>query len=536
MLRLPTPLRLALGIALLPALAHAQWDPSNGQWGKDDPDAIRVMTWNVKDALCSSNPKVEGSNNWHAVARVVAAMNPDVLLLQECGDNNGNGTGGSLDSASTLTAVMGRFINGGTDSWLGGSVTAYVKKYRPSCALDFVYVSTNNDGFNRNVILSRFPFQDLNGDTRSVLSDIPNVSSSGTYAVGGDGGIRGFMFVELDLPDGTYAGDLVVGNGHLKAGGSSSDHNQRIAAASNVAYYVDYLFNGGGTNTPDPNNKISDSPQATSVLDDDTAVILGGDWNEDELTNGQKGPAEWLTRAQFTGGTDGTDRDRSDMLWDPAVAWFTGSDNTLGGSKLDYLAHQDSIVDLGVRTVFHSNSTPLALMPAEISGYPSPNTVSSTASDHLPVIGDYSFEGPSCPPPTNYCVTSPNSSGFGARMGWIGSTSYGANDGSLQVTEAAFNVFGLFFYGALQDNVPFGDGVRCISTAGSGLTRLNPAALTSFVGDMTRPLDYQAFPMNAGAGQILPGSIWNFQFWYRDLAAGGAGFNVSDGLEVTFCL
>jgi hypothetical protein len=34
---------------------------------------------------------------------------------------------------------------------------------------------------------------------------------------------------------------------------------------------------------------------------------------------------------------------------------------------------------------------------------------------------------------------------------------------------------------------------------------------------------------------ITPGSTWTFQFWYRDLAAGGAGFNLSNELSATFC-
>ena len=40
--------------------------------------------------------------------------------------------------------------------------------------------------------------------------------------------------------------------------------------------------------------------------------------------------------------------------------------------------------------------------------------------------------------------------------------------------------------------------------------------------------------MSSGGGEILPGSTWNTQFWYRDPAFGGAGFNLSDGLGVTF--
>ena len=36
------------------------------------------------------------------------------------------------------------------------------------------------------------------------------------------------------------------------------------------------------------------------------------------------------------------------------------------------------------------------------------------------------------------------------------------------------------------------------------------------------------------ATQITAGSTWNFAAWFRDPAAGGAFFNLSDGLEVTF--
>ena len=33
---------------------------------------------------------------------------------------------------------------------------------------------------------------------------------------------------------------------------------------------------------------------------------------------------------------------------------------------------------------------------------------------------------------------------------------------------------------------------------------------------------------------IAPGTTWNFQAWFRDPAAGGSGFNLSNGLELTF--
>lgn len=296
--------RILVRLVGLPAVAMlvappagAQWNPPNGEWGKVDELDVRLMTWNVKDGLCSTNGKVEGQNNWCALARITAAFRPDVLLLQECGDNSGNGTGSGVDSVGVLTNVLSLFQLGGTDPYLGGTITSYVQKYAPGYSLPHACVSSNTDGYNRNVILSRFPFADLNGDARSALSDIPWVSGD-LYAPGGDGGLRGFAFAEIDLPDDDYAGDLVVGNAHLKAGSGSSDHDQRVEAAQNVAYVIDYWFNGAAAGAPDPRGKIADSPPATHVLGPETPVVIGGDWNEDELTNGTKGPAEWLCRAQ----------------------------------------------------------------------------------------------------------------------------------------------------------------------------------------------------------------------------------------------
>ena len=33
---------------------------------------------------------------------------------------------------------------------------------------------------------------------------------------------------------------------------------------------------------------------------------------------------------------------------------------------------------------------------------------------------------------------------------------------------------------------------------------------------------------------IVPGATWYFQSWFRDTPAGGAGFNLSNGLQVLF--
>lgn len=387
--------RFALGVCgvyLLAAGAVAQWNPSAQQWGKTDATDVRIMAYNILDHVCSTTAKTEGSNAWCALARIVAALKPDVLMLEEAGDNSGNGTGSGVDSVATLTTTLGLFLHGGSDPYLGGTVTAYVQKYAPDYDLPYIWVSSVTDGYNRNVIVSRFPFADLNGDTVSQRP-IPVTVNADLYAWGPPTGIRGFMFGEFDLPDATYTGDLVVGCAHLKAGGTASDRSDREREARNIAYYIDYLYNGGGTTTPDPRNKISDLPAATKILDADTPVVIGGDWNEDEATNGRKGPAEWLSQAEVAnsaGGMDGPDRDRSDMTYDNSVEPYSGSRVTQGSSKLDYLAWQDSIATLRRSFVFYSAALPSSWYPTEIVGFASGGgQVSVFASDHRPVVGDF---------------------------------------------------------------------------------------------------------------------------------------------------
>jgi endonuclease/exonuclease/phosphatase family metal-dependent hydrolase len=365
------------------------WDPSNGDWSKSDPDDVRVMTWNILDGICRTNSKVEGLNNWTALARAVAAMKPDVLILQEAGDNSGNGTGSGVDSVSQLETTVDLFFHGGTDPFLGGTVTAYVQAYDAGYDLTHVFVSTRTDGYNRNVLVSRFPFSDLNGDGESQYSDIAYLLAD-LYAPGGTGGIRGFMFAEMDLPDDPYRGDLVMGNAHLKAGGNSSDLADRLAAAKNVAYFIDYWYNGDDAGVPDPRTKILDSPAATTILTPETPVVIGGDWNEDELTNGRKGPADWLTQAEDAdpSGSDGTDRDRSDMTYDAATNPVNGSRDTRSSGKLDYIAWQDSIAAIRRAFIFNTSGMPSGWYPPEIEGFTIPSLLSNYASDHRPVIVD----------------------------------------------------------------------------------------------------------------------------------------------------
>lgn len=80
-----------------------------------------------------------------------------------------------------------------------------------------------------------------------------------------------------------------------------------------------------------------------------------------------------------------------------------------------------------------------------------------------------------------------------------------------------------------------GDGFLCIGVGSSGLFRLMPPLVLDSSGAATRVIDFGSAPTGVGAGQILPGSTWNFQMWHRDsTAGGGSGSNLTDAVSVTF--
>jgi hypothetical protein len=133
-----------------------------------------------------------------------------------------------------------------------------------------------------------------------------------------------------------------------------------------------------------------------------------------------------------------------------------------------------------------------------------------------------------CAPPTNYCVITPNSAGPGATIGSSGSTSIAANNFVLTASGCPANRFGLFIYGPNQASLPLGNGTRCV---GNPFFRLH-TAMTSGAGTVSFPVDYNHLP----PGQpITAGSNENFQFWFRDPAAGGGNSNLTNGLNATFC-
>ena len=355
--------RSCVVVFLCAMVVSSAWgfDPAGGDWGKDDARHIRVLTYNVKDGIgigvdtTPATPTTYGSQ-YDYLGRICAAMDPDVICLQEVDP--------SADLGDTEDVVQGW-----ADTYFGAGVLG-------------VYVSTMTDGYNRNVILSRYPFADLNGDVEATAAGVMVFTGPGGLPPGfTGGGIRGWAQAEIDLPDEVYKGDLFVGNSHMKSGSSSSDKADRLAAAQDIAWWINEALN----DAPPP--PYSEPPVP---LDEYTPVVLCGDFNEDEDYNSRYGPVAWLAGWTEDPG-DGTDREDSEMHIDTAVEPFSLARRTFRGEswKLDYVLVQDSIATVAVEFIFESDDAEShGVLPPELQGILQPSVASSFASDHYPVIVD----------------------------------------------------------------------------------------------------------------------------------------------------
>ena len=127
----------------------------------------------------------------------------------------------------------------------------------------------------------------------------------------------------------------------------------------------------------------------------------------------------------------------------------------------------------------------------------------------------------------NFCDTSRNSVGTGAIMSHAGTVSIRANDFALKCEYLPVDEFGLFFYGSTPTRVLLGGGFRCVG--GPKLFRLG-ILKSNQAGVAFYPVDNTGLP---SLGALLPGSVWQFQYWYRDKGI-AAGSCLSDGLQVMF--
>lgn len=126
----------------------------------------------------------------------------------------------------------------------------------------------------------------------------------------------------------------------------------------------------------------------------------------------------------------------------------------------------------------------------------------------------------------NFCTATANSGGGPAILSATGSASVAANDLVLRAQPVPGSSNGIFYLGPNATQVAFGNGWRCVagSTVRLGIATASGGALVRAVNNAVPP----------AAGLIVPGSTWHFQAWFRDAAAGGSNFNLSNGLRIPF--
>lgn len=144
------------------------------------------------------------------------------------------------------------------------------------------------------------------------------------------------------------------------------------------------------------------------------------------------------------------------------------------------------------------------------------------------------FSG-SCLAPETYCIGAPNSTGQGAILSSVGSTSRAISDFTLVVSQCPAHTSGIFCYGPARAQEPFRDGYMCVGAGTTGIFRVPPVTQVDD-GGLVLQLDLNLPRFSVGPGALAPGSTWNFQFWYRNAnGPGGTGSNLTNGLAVTFC-
>ena len=128
---------------------------------------------------------------------------------------------------------------------------------------------------------------------------------------------------------------------------------------------------------------------------------------------------------------------------------------------------------------------------------------------------------------TNYCTANPNSTGHSASISAQGLASVSAQTLSLEARNLPPGVNGLFFYGGSGSSAPFVDGTLCVR----GWVQRLPDVTANAAGVMTQT---DVFAVPAPVFPILAGATYYFQAVHRDPAAMQAGFNLTDGLMISF--
>ena len=131
-----------------------------------------------------------------------------------------------------------------------------------------------------------------------------------------------------------------------------------------------------------------------------------------------------------------------------------------------------------------------------------------------------------------YCTSSANSTGQAGLIHAYGVPEQTTGNVILVATQCPPSQVGIFFYGPNRANLPFADGTLCISPANGGIRRIQPPLRIDSAGSVAHHLtSAEISPWPGGTSSPL---VLDYQFWFRDTAAGNTGSNLTSAVEIEF--
>lgn len=144
--------------------------------------------------------------------------------------------------------------------------------------------------------------------------------------------------------------------------------------------------------------------------------------------------------------------------------------------------------------------------------------VSSTAAV-LGRVGALRSSSLTCTLGTTDCdPNTASSTGLSARLRLVGSSTAGANDLTMQVSQLPPGQFGIGLVGPNGGFVPPAGACFAELCIQSPIARLLPATLSDPQGEVSLQVDLTDIPAPVSA-PILPGETWHFQYWTRNPSA-----------------
>lgn len=135
------------------------------------------------------------------------------------------------------------------------------------------------------------------------------------------------------------------------------------------------------------------------------------------------------------------------------------------------------------------------------------------------------------------CQVELNSAGRPGITRATGSSSVLDDDVTLLVSDAPPGQFGIFLVSRTPGFVPGAGGSEGILCLGGNIGRfVGPGQIqaTDATGEVTLPISLGQIPQGFFFDSVAPGERWYFQFWHRDVGAGGPTSNYAAAAKVDF--